>query len=282
MINNSRIILALTLFLITFQIQSQEEIEMDTMYFNISDLKSIPDDLGVLVVDTSVSELSNSNARYEFAKDDALWMARFVTGESGVKNDANGHAVLWTMFNRFGILRHKVKAWDSFHNFLRSYSTTLQPILRSKGAAKRVWKNHKENPKKYPIVKGEGTYKDSDIRKVQYQKHIDLQEMNWGDVHINIRKMVIAILRGEIPNPGIGIATEFASTRIYYKQKYGSFPTDEQWEDYTIEYAKNKCKKKIKGCTWIGYKDNLYQKKNAFFIDNRFKNVPTESIKITY
>ncbi len=279
--NYIKIIFAIILFLITFQIQSQEEIEMDTMYFDISELKSIPDDLGVLSVETSVSELSNSYARYVFTQKDALWMARFVTGESGVKNDANGHAVLWTMFNRFGILRHKVKSWSSFHFFLQSYSTTLQPFMKSKGAAKRVWKNYEENPDDYPIVEGEGTYKNSDIKKVQYKKHREIQEMNWTDIHINIRRMVIDILRGEISNPGIGIATEFASTRIYYKQKYGKFPTDEQWENYTIDYAKNKCKKKIKGCTWIGYKDNLYQKKNAFFIDNRFENVPMGSIQIT-
>jgi len=282
MIINNKITIVIILFISVFQIQSQEEIEMDPMYINISDLASIPEALGVLTVDTSVSELSNSKTRYEFTKKDALWMARFVTGESGVKNDANGHAVLWTMFNRFGILRHKVKAWSSFQNFLRSYSTTLQPMLRSKGAAKRVWKNYTKDSTKYPIVKGKGNYKDSNIRKVQYQKHIDLQELNWEDIHINIRRMVIDILRGKIQNPEIGIATEFASTRIYYKQKYGKFPSDEQWEDYTVDYAKNKCKKKIKGCTWIGHKDNLYQKKNAFFIDNRFKNIPAGSIKIIY
>lgn len=244
-------------------------------------VETIPDSLGVLALDNSFPELSKSIPNYKFTKHDARWMARFVTGESGVKNDANGHAVLWAMFNRFGILRHRVKAWKSFHNFLILYSTTLQPILRSKGAAQRVWRNHKKNPGKFPIVKGVGTYKGTNMQKVQYKKHIDLQKKKWEEIDPAIRNMVINILRGNIPNPGIGIATEFASTRVYFKQKYGHYPKSaEQWRKYTIDYAKRRCKQKMKGCTWIGDKRNLNQMKNAFFIDNRFKNVPPEAISI--
>ncbi len=268
--------LGLALFLGAAKIQTHNPtLKNATDYFS-----SIPDSLGVLIINTSVSELSNSIPTYTFSKEDALWMARFVTGESGVKNDANGHAVLWAMFNRFGILRHRVKSWGSFQKFLRQYSTTLQPMLKSKGAAERVWKNHSKNPEKYPIVVGKGFYKGTDIQKVQYQKHVDLQKMKWAEIHPNIRDMVIKMLRGEISNPGIGIATEFASTRIYYKQKHGSFPTATQWRKYTIEYAENRCKKGMKGCTWIGDRDNLNQMKNAFFIDNRFINVPADAIRI--
>ena len=107
-----------------------------------------------------------------------------------------------------------------------------------------------------------------------------MQKKKWEDTHPAIRKMVINILRGEIPNPGIGIATEFASTRMYYKQKFRKEPSVEQWRNYTIDYAKNRCKRKMKGCTWIRDRNNLNQMKNAFFIDNRFKNVPPAAIKI--
>lgn len=246
------------------------------------DFSTIPNKLGTLQIDTSVPELTKSIPSYKFTKEDALWLARFVTGEAGVKNDANGHAVIWTMFNRFGMLRHRVKSWSSFQIFLRLYSTTLQPILRSKGAAQRVWKNYNKNRIKYPIVKGNGVYEGTNIQKVQYKKHINLQKKSWGDIHPTIRSMVVNILRGKIPNPGIGIATEFASTRIYYKQKNGKFPDSEEWRNFTINYAKNRCKRKIKGCTWIDHKSNLDQMKNAFFIDNRFKKVPPSAIKIIF
>ncbi|NER16549.1 hypothetical protein [Spongiivirga citrea] len=263
-------------------INAQEEIVMDTMFIEVESLDVIPDDLGTLEIDTTIAELSKSKPSYQFTKEDALWMARFVTGESGVKDDANGHAVIWAMFNRYGILRHRVKSWKSFSKFLQLYSTTLQPILKSKGAAKRVWKNHRANPEKHPIVIGEGTYKGTNIKKVQYKRHIDLQKKKWKDINLNIRRMVIDILRNDIENPGIGIATEFASTRIYYKSKYGEFPNEQQWEDYTIKYAEERCKKGIKGCTWIGYRDNLNQMKNAFFLDNRFKDVPPEAVSVKF
>ena len=270
-------IITTTLFFCVTQVQA---------HFNNSnhlydDFASMPDSLGVLIIDTTVPELSKSHELYIFTKEDALWMARFVTGESGVKNDANGHAVLWAMFNRFGILRHKVKAWSSFGDFLQQYSTTLQPILKSKGAAKRVWKNYNKDPKAYPIKAFPGYYKGEDkVQKVQYQKHLNLRVMEWEQIHSNIREMILDIVQGNIQNPGIGIATEFASTRIYYKQRHGKFPDYEQWVQYTMDYAENRCKKGMRGCTWIGPKENLYQRKNAFFIDNRFVNVPENAIGI--
>ena len=72
---------------------------------------------------------------------------------------------------------------------------------------------------------------------------------------------------------------------IYYRQKYGKERaknmTYEQWETYTLNYAKNKCQKDNKGCIWIGHKENLNQiGKNAFFIDNRFSTISTEAIKV--
>lgn len=242
----------------------------------------IPKSFGTLTVDTSIPELSNSIPYYKFTEEDARWIARFVTGEAGVKNDANGHAVIWAMFNRFGILRNRYRKWTSFHVFLRLYSTTLQPILNSKGAAQRVWRNHNQHPDRFPIVRGEGTYKGTDIMKVQYKKHIKLQNMSWENIHPAIRRMTVNILDSKIPNPGIGIATEFASTRMYFKQKYRRFPNSKkEWTKFTINYATNRFHRKQMGCTWIGDKPNLNQMKNAFFLDNRFENVPSNAITIS-
>ena len=241
---------------------------------------NIPEINGTLKIDTSVHALKNSYPSYNFTKEDALWLARFIEGEAGHRNDKNGHAVVWAMFNRFGILRHRVSAWSTFQNFLRLYSTTLQPMLRSRGAAQRVWKKHKRNPSGHPVVVGQGTYKNSTVKKVQLKKHIDLQKKPWSRIGSDVRDLVVNILNGRIGNPGIGIATEFVSTRVFYINKYDRSPTRQEWKEYTINYAKNRCKRDIKGCTWVGEVSGIDQMKNAFFIDNRFRNVPASAVTI--
>ncbi|MFK7774339.1 MAG: hypothetical protein AB8F94_19480 [Saprospiraceae bacterium] len=242
---------------------------------NYTDFASMHDSLGVLILDTTVPELSNSHELYIFTKEDALWMARFVTGEAGVKTNEDGYAVLWAMFNKFGILRHRVKKWTSFGAFLQQYSTTLQPIIKSKGAAQRLYRKYEKNPNKFPIKTFKGFYKNSEIPKLQSVKHLKLRRKKWEDIHPKIQIMVIDILLGEIKNPGVGIATEFAGTHIYYKQKHKKKPNHEEWEEYTIQLAQKK------KWTWVGEKTNLNQQtKNAFFIDNRFINVPEDAIWI--
>ena len=230
---------------------------------------------GKLIVDTRVPALSKAKPSYTFTKEDALWLGRFVIGEAGGKNTPDNHAVIWAMFNRFGVFRHRVSSWTSFSVFIRKYSTTLQPLLNSLGAAKRVYRNHKENPRKFPIVQGTEYYKDSALLKVQYKKHIDLQQLSWNKMPAEVQDLVRDILSGRIPNPGIGIATEFASTEVYYKDKYGYPPaTEAAWIHFTNEFARKK------KWTWIGPRHNLKQRKNAFFIDNRLKDVPADAVKI--
>jgi uncharacterized protein YcbK (DUF882 family) len=230
---------------------------------------------GKLIVDTKVPALSKSFPSYTFTQEDALWLGRFVIGEAGGKNTPDNHAVIWAMFNRFGVFRHRVASWTSFSVFIRKYSTTLQPLLNSLGAAKRVYRNHKENPQKYPIVQGTEYYKNSTLLKVQYKKHIDLQLLPWNKMPAEVQQLVSHILSGRIPNPGIGMASEFASTMVYYKDTYGHPPaTDAAWISFTNEFARKK------EWTWIGLKPTLNQKKNAFFIDNRLKDVPAGAVKI--
>ncbi len=234
---------------------------------------------GKLKIDTSIRALSTSFPEYQFTAKDALWLARFVEGEAGGKDDADSHAVIWAMFNRFGILRHKVPAWGSYGSFLQKYSTTLQPLLNSAGAAERVWANHNRNPGKYPVVSSEETYKGTNIKKVQYLRHIKLQQKSWNDFAPYVTNMITKILSGEIPNPGIGIATHFLSTYVLLKAKrrkqgLSDSPSDEEWRHYTLQFARNK------GLVWIGEKPNLNQKKNAFFIQPKFSGVNPGAVKI--
>ncbi len=234
---------------------------------------------GILIIDTSVPPLSASNPIYRFTPDDALWLARFVEGEAGGHDNPDSHAVMWAMFNRFGILRHRVTAWTSFAVFLRAYSTTLQPLLKSSGAAQRAWDNYRRDPVRNDIVSSEDTYPGTSIRRVQYVRHIRLQQKVWNDFPQYVRTMVTNILNGLIPNPGIGIATDFASTNIFlltYRRRLGlsTIISTEDWRQYTLEYARNKNK------IWIGEKPNLDQRKNAFFIDRRFIAVPPNAVKV--
>ncbi|HMP25924.1 MAG TPA: hypothetical protein PKC76_17465 [Saprospiraceae bacterium] len=244
------------------------------------DFASMPEHLGILTVDTSHPKLANSKPVYVFTKEDALWTARFVEGESGVKNEADGHAVIWAMLNRFGMLRHRNPGWSSFANFLRLYSTTLQPYFKNVNAAKRAIANDAEDPVRWAIKKTGGYYDGTDIPKVQYLRHLNIQKKEWKNINADTRKMVIAILRGETPNPGIGIATDFAGIHIYmrdtFRAKYkGKDIPEAEWIAYTENHATKK------GWAWIGQKENLNQmKKNAFFIMNEFKGVSDNVIDI--
>lgn len=238
-----------------------------------SSTQSAPLSLGKLTVNNNVPELANAISQYQFTADDALWLARFVEGEAGGRDDADNHAVIWAVFNRYAAFRHLVPSWGSFGSFIRKYSTALQPILNNVGAARRVWRNHASNPEKYPVVEGDGYYEGTDVRKVQYKKHINLQKKPWEKFTPTVKSLVTRILNGQIPNPGIGIASEFGSTRIYFKDKYDRFPNEAEWLQFTRNYKTDKW-------TWVGDVRGINQMKNAFFIDNRLKNVPDGSITV--
>src|SRR5262249_3813025 len=77
---------------------------------------------------------------YTFTPEDALWTARFLVGEAGGRDDPGNHAVIWAMINRYALFTRTV--YPTFHGFIRAYSTPLQPVLRSRGAAQR----HMDNP----------------------------------------------------------------------------------------------------------------------------------------
>lgn len=232
--------------------------------------------LGKLQVDTNQPGLSKSIPMYQFTSDDALWLARFVEGEAGGKNTLENHAVIYAVFNRYGAFRHlpAAQGWGSFGSFIRKYSTTLQAMLNSVGAARRVWKNHTDNPEKNPIVRGIGTYKGTTIQKVQYLKHIKLQQKSWNSFSHEVQNLIVNILTGKIPNPGIGMASDFASTNVYFKDHNDRYPSDPEWITYTLKYAKDKNK------IWVGQIAGINQKKNAFFIDNRLKAARPNSIKV--
>ena len=224
-----------------------------------TDVDAVPTGLGTLVV-----EAPGRQFKYRFTPEDAKWTARFVVGEAGGKDNAENRAVIWTMFNRYGLFTHKV--YPTFAKYLRAYSTPLQAVLRSKGAAKR----HMNKP---GFVKTGGTYDGTTIPKGQLRRHLDIQAMPWSRLPAAARRLAMRALTGQVDNP-IGLATEFASTKVYFHDHNGRNPSPAEWRRYTTDYAATK------KWTWVGDIAGLDQQGNAFFIDKRAAGLPKESVRI--
>ena len=101
-----------------------------------------------------------------------------------------------------------------------------------------------------------------------------MQNRKWEDIKAPVRSLVLRMLKGEVPNPGIGLASEFASTKVYYKDKFGRYPSETEWETYTRNYAAGK------KWEWIGHRSNLNQMKNAFFLRLEHRGIPPEAVQI--
>ena len=215
--------------------------------------------------------------RYAFTPEDVLWTARFLTGEAGGRDNRENLAVLWAMFNRYALFTRRVRRFDRFHRFLRAYSTPLQPVLNSAGAARR----HVDSP---GFVRTGGHYAPPDqaIPRGQTERHLQLQQMPWHELPPAARALAVRALRGELPNPGIGNASEFANTATYYFHRHNrTRPTPEQWRKFNIAFASSKRKDNHPGWTWIGDVDGLKQLGiNTFFIDNRTARLPANTVRV--
>jgi len=202
---------------------------------------------------------------YRFTAEDVLWTARFLVGEAGGRDDLGNRAVIWAMFNRYALFTHTV--YPTFHQFIRAYSTPLQPVLRSAGAARR----HMNEP---TFVRTGGNYPGTDVPRGQTQRHLRLQATQWSQLPAAARSLAEKALKGQIPNP-IGNASEFGSTYVYFHDRNRRYPTPEEWQRYTEAYAKQK------KWTWIGPVPGLNQRGNAFFIQPRAANLPANSVRVT-
>lgn len=233
---------------------------------------------------------------YRFTAEDAVWLARFVRGEAGGENSPENHAVIWSMFNRYALFTNpeshwgkkgRLTAYPTFASFIRTYSTTLQPHLRSCGAVERAQRYDREGRQKW--VPLGGTVKDSRgkvCEKGQLQRHLDLQQQPWEHPDLaSSRAIAAAALTGRVPNP-IGLASDFADTAAYFVDahprpsfwpKSEPYPTLQQWRDYT--YANAAAHKPPR--VWIGDQPNLKQyKKNSFFVDGRLSDLHAKGVRV--
>jgi len=222
--------------------------------------------LGVLT-----TQADGGTFRYQFTPPDALWLARFIVGEAGGRDDADNRAVIWAMFNRYALFTRR--AYPTFHQFIRAYSTTLQPVLNSAGAAKR----HRDNPN---FVRTGGVYPGTDIPKGQLRQFLELQRRPWTDLPQAARQLAWSALKGDVANP-IGNASEFASTRVYFHDKYKRWPTPDEWRTFTITFAASHTPGGKRPWTWIGDVAGLNQSKNAFFVDERASALPANAIRVS-
>lgn len=204
---------------------------------------------------------------YTFTPDDLVWTAKLLVHEAGGRDDADNAAVLWAMFNRYALFTHRY--YSTFTRFLREYSTTLQPVLRNPRAAAR----HMHRPPDVYVRAG-GTYPGTDIPRGQLRRHLDIQAAPWGSVRESARTLATRALTGSVPNPGIGLASEFASTRIYFRQRHGRDPSPDEWRQYTIETAARR------RWRWVGPVPGIDQMKNAFFLDLRAARLPQDAVVV--
>ena len=220
--------------------------------------------LGVLAADAF-----GTRFRYRFTAEDVLWLARFLVGEAGGRDDAGNRAVVWAMFNRFALFTHRV--YPTFSRFLRAYSTPLQPVLNSRGAAQR----HMNSPN---FVRTGGTYPNSDVPKGQLRQFLALQQRSWSNLPEAARRLALRAVAGAVPNP-IGNASEFASTFVYFKDRYKRTPNPSEWRPFTIAFAKSQAGGK-RPWVWIGDVPGLNQMDNAFFVDGRAANLPGGAVRV--
>lgn len=197
---------------------------------------------------------------YRFTPKDLLWTARFIVGEAGGRDNRDNEAVIWAMFNRYALLAHRY--YRTFHEFLRAYSTPLQPVLRSWQAAQR----HAHRPE---FVRTGGHYpRNPSVPKGQLRRHLRIQATPWQRLPQSARNLATRALNGQVKNP-VGIASEFASTYILLRHRLRREPTDAEWRAYTEAF------KRHKHFCWIGPIPGINQKKNAFFeLTRRVSNDP--------
>ncbi len=206
--------------------------------------------------------------RYPFTAQDVLWTARFIVGEAGGRDDAGNHAVIWAMFNRYALFTRTV--YPSFEAFIRAYSTPLQPVLNSRGAAER----HMNDP---DFVRTGGTYPGTSVPKGQLGRFLQLQKRPWQELPAAARALALRALSGGQANPGIGNASEFANTAVYFKDRNKRLPYEAEWRRFSTDYPRNAGRK----WTWVGDVPGLVQyRRNTFYLDDRARSLPAGAIRV--
>jgi murein DD-endopeptidase MepM/ murein hydrolase activator NlpD len=219
--------------------------------------------LGTLELDTP-----GRRFRYAFTREDLIWTAKLVVHEAGGEDDAENAAVIWAMFNRYALFTHR--NYSTFTAFIRRYSTTLQPVLANPRAAAR---HYQRGDAVYRRTGG--FYPGTQIPKGQLIRHLQIQAAPWSAVKEPARRLATRALRGDLQNPGIGLASEFASTYVFFRQRYGRKPSRQEWLAYTQRLAA------AKRWTFVGDVPGIDPTKNAFFVQNSVRTLPANAVRVS-
>ena len=214
---------------------------------------------------TLIATISGRTFTYRFTHDDVLWTARFLVGEAGGRDNLDNQAVIWAMLNRYALFTNKY--YPTFHQFIRAYSTPLQPVLKSSGAARR----HMHKPE---FVRTGGIYPGTTVPRGQLQRFLKLQKTPWAQLPAAARSLAERALKGQVRNP-IGNASEFASTRVYFHDRNKRWPRDfAEWRRFTEAFAAGK------KWVWTGPIAGLDPMKNTFFIQQRVAKLPPGTVRV--
>ncbi|MEO0688971.1 MAG: DUF2272 domain-containing protein [Pseudomonadota bacterium] len=208
---------------------------------------------------------------YQFTPEDRLWTARLVIGEAGGRDTTENRAVIQCVINRYAIQFHR--RFRSFAGFLQVFSTTLQPVLRNRGAARRHMNSRHfvRTGGYYPTPRnGSGPR----VPRGQLRRHLELQRKPWDELSSTAQRLAAGFLSGEISYTGIGNADNFASTLIYFRSRNGRRPRNhEEWRSYTEQVGRRHGR-------WIGDVPGLDQMKNAFFLSNQAARLAEGAVRV--
>jgi hypothetical protein len=221
--------------------------------------------------------------QYEFTPEDVVWTARLIWGEAGGQDDPDNLAVIRAMLNHYAFFTHQ--DYSTFHEFIRAYATSLQPVLRDWRIARRYM--HRSG-----FVWHDGYYSppyEENIPRGQLQRHLNIQRTPWSELPEEAKSLVERVMKGEDNANPIGSASDFFSTYNLLKHRLkeeGDLrePTDEEWHEFTENF------KRDQHYQWIGPVPNLNQKKNAFFVrtllipgdpmERRYSDLPPDTVRV--
>ena len=127
------------------------------------------------------------------------------------------------------------------------------------------------------FVRTGGTYPGTSVPKGQLGRFLRLQRTPWQELPPAARALALRALTGGQPNPGIGNASEFADTAVYFKDRNKRGPDEAEWRRFTIDFPRSAGKK----WTWIGDVPGLAQyRRNTFYFDDRVHGLAPGAVRV--
>jgi hypothetical protein len=112
------------------------------------------------------------------------------------------------------------------------------------------------------------------VPRGQLKHHLDrIQQLRWSRLPQETRDIVLAAFTGRLQNP-VGLASQFANTATYYRDRHKRSPREAQWREFTKAFAKGK------KWTWLDLPQLQQFKSNVFFVDDRVADLAADTVKV--